>query len=93
VGWHSVGQWHSLRGAVKVEAVFEWFERGHVANKRRCLMRVQYRFFKSSFKSWDALCEEASAFATTIGRGHLINISVTLGETGGQGVIFVWYWE
>ena len=56
-------------------------------------MRVQYKFFKSSFKSWDALCEEASAFATTIGREHLINISVTLGETGGQGVIFVWYWE
>ncbi len=55
-------------------------------------MRVQHRLFKSSFKSWDALCEEASAFAATIGRERLINISAT-GESGGQGVIFVWYWE
>ena len=40
-------------------------------------MRVQHRLFKSSFKSWDTLCEEAAAFATTIGRERLINISVT----------------
>ena len=55
-------------------------------------MRVQHRLFKSSFKSWDALCKEATAFATTIGRERLINISVA-GESGGQGAIFVWYWE
>ena len=56
-------------------------------------MRVQHRLFASSFKSWDVLCEEAAAFATTIGRERLINISVTQGDTGGKGVIFVWYWE
>jgi hypothetical protein len=57
------------------------------------MVRVRHKLFKSSFKSWDALCEEATAFATTIGRERLINISVALGDTGGQGVIFVWYWE
>jgi len=56
-------------------------------------MRVQARLFKSSFKSWEDLCEEAAAFATTIGRERLINISVTQGDTGGQGVILVWYWD
>jgi len=35
-------------------------------------MRVQARLFKSSFKSWEDLCEEAAAFATTIGRERVI---------------------
>ena len=56
-------------------------------------MQVRHKLFKSTFKSWDSLCEEAGAFATELGRDRLINISVTLGDAGGQGVIFVWYWE
>ena len=54
-------------------------------------MRVQHKLFMSSFKSWEVLCEEAAAFATTIGRERLINISVSQGDT--EGVVFVWYWE
>ena len=56
-------------------------------------MQVRHKLFKSAFKSWDSLCEEAGTFATELGRDRLINISVTLGDAGGQGVIFVWYWE
>jgi hypothetical protein len=56
-------------------------------------MRVQHKIFKSSFGSWESLCDEAAAFASLIGRDRLINISVSQGDTGGQGVIFVWYWE
>jgi hypothetical protein len=56
-------------------------------------MRVQYRFFKSSLKSWETLCSEAAEFATGVGRERLINISVSAADTGGEGVIFVWYWE
>ena len=56
-------------------------------------MQVRHRRFESSFKSWDSLCEEAAAFATQVGRDRLINISTTQAETGGKGVIFVWYWE
>ena len=56
-------------------------------------MRVQHKIFESSFKSWDALCEEAAAFATTVGRERLINIAVAQGDTGGKGFIFVWYWD
>lgn len=56
-------------------------------------MRVQCRLFKSAMKSWETLCEEAAAFATGIGRERLINISVSQADTGGKGVIFVWYWE
>ena len=56
-------------------------------------MQVRHRLFKSSLKSWDALCEEAASFASTLGRERLINISVSQADTGGQGVIFVWYWE
>lgn len=56
-------------------------------------MTVQHKLFRSSFKSWEELCDQAAAFATTLGRERLINISVTQGDSGGQGVIFVWYWE
>jgi hypothetical protein len=62
-------------------------------------MSVQHRVFASSSKSWEALCAEASAFASEIGREKLINISVAasggddLFGRGGTGVIVVWYWE
>jgi hypothetical protein len=55
-------------------------------------MRVRYKLFKSATKSWETLCDEAAAFASTIGRDHLINVSVSQADMGGQGVIFVWYW-
>jgi hypothetical protein len=56
-------------------------------------MQVRHQLFESSFKSWDALCAEAGAFASTLGRERLITISVAQADTGGKGVIFVWYWE
>jgi hypothetical protein len=56
-------------------------------------MQVRCRLFKSVMKPWEDLCDEAAAFASTIGREHLINISVSQADTGGYGVIFVWYWE
>ena len=62
-------------------------------------MTVQSRVFSSSSMSWEALCSDASVFASEIGRERLINISVAAsGGTdvfglGGTGVIVVWYWE
>ena len=56
-------------------------------------MRVSHKLFRSRTKSWEALCDDAAAFATTVGKEHLINISVSQADTGGEGVIFVWYWE
>jgi hypothetical protein len=56
-------------------------------------MQVRYKLFKSVLKSWEDLSADAAAFASTIGRERLISISVSQADTGGQGVIFVWYWE
>ena len=62
-------------------------------------MVVRNRVFASSSKSWEALCDEASAFASEVGRERLINISVAASGGnevfgfGGTGVIVVWYWE
>ncbi len=56
-------------------------------------MRVRYRLFSSAFKSWEALCDEAAEFATSLGKDRLINISVSQADTGGKGVVFVWYWD
>ena len=62
-------------------------------------MRVQCRLFQSTTKSWDALIEEATEFATTRGRERLINISVSAAGgsdafgIGAKGAIFVWYWD
>ena len=60
-------------------------------------MKVLYQIFESTSKSWAALCDEASAFATQIGEPHLINISVSAAGGGnwggGGGAIFVGYWS
>ena len=60
---------------------------------------ARYRIFESRTKSWEDLCEDATRFATEIGRERLINISVA--ASGGSDVlghdsrelIVVWYWE
>jgi hypothetical protein len=62
-------------------------------------MKVQCRKFSSSTKAWDSLIEEATQFASSVGRERLINMSVSasggtdLFGMGGHGAIFVWYWE
>ena len=58
-------------------------------------MKVQCRLFQSTTKSWDALIEEATEFATAKGRERLINISVSASgdNPGADGTIFVWYWD
>jgi hypothetical protein len=39
-------------------------------------MKVQSKVFRSNSQSWDAMCEEVSAFASEIGADRLINISM-----------------
>jgi hypothetical protein len=62
-------------------------------------MTARHRIFESRTKSWEELCEDATTFATEVGREKLINISVAAsGGTemfghGGRGLIVVWYWE
>jgi hypothetical protein len=62
-------------------------------------MKVQCKMFSSSTKAWDSLIEEATHFASSVGRDRLINMSVSasggtaLVGMGGHGAIFVWYWE
>jgi hypothetical protein len=54
-------------------------------------MRVQFQIFKSSFRSWEALCGEAAQFASEKGKDRVINLAVS--EDHNDGVIIVWYWE
>ena len=54
-------------------------------------MEVKFQLFKSYTKSWQDLCAEAAAFASTKNRDRLINISVS--EDQNEGVIIVWFWE
>lgn len=62
-------------------------------------MTARHRIFESRTRSWEELCEDATTFATEVGREKLINISVAAsGGTemfghGGRGLIVVWYWE
>ena len=53
-------------------------------------MRVVFRHFRATFKSWKDLFQDASDFATEIGRERLISISHS--AEGGEGIIVVWYW-
>ena len=62
------------------------------------MRKVKYELFESDTKSWDTLCADAAAFATSVGHENLINISVSaaggthFGGAFSKGTIFVWYW-
>jgi ATP-dependent Clp protease ATP-binding subunit ClpC len=58
---------------------------------------ARHRVFESGSKPWQDLCDEATAFATQIGPGKVISISIARsgamsGESAG-GLVVVWYWE
>ncbi len=52
---------------------------------------VQFEIFKSSFKSWESLFEDAATFADGVGPERLIGISHS--EDQSKGVVTVWYWS
>jgi hypothetical protein len=53
-------------------------------------MRVRFKLFQSSIKSWQNLFREAADFATEIGRDKVISISHSADNS--QGVVTIWYW-
>lgn len=52
-------------------------------------MRVDYRIFRGTFKSWETLFQDAAAFASSVGE-NLISISHSAANT--EGVVTVWFW-
>ena len=54
-------------------------------------MRATYRVFRSSMSSWETLFDEASDFASGIGKDRVISISHS--EDHNDGVVVVWYWR
>jgi hypothetical protein len=54
-------------------------------------MNATYKVFRGSLASWKSLFREASEFATTLGKDHVINISHSCDSS--DGVVTVWYWE
>ena len=55
------------------------------------MFRVQYKLFRSSFSSWEALFKEGADFASTLPTDRLISISHS--EDQNEGVVCVWFWE
>ena len=53
-------------------------------------MRVVYKHFRASLKSWADLFQEAADFASTLDREALVSISHS--AEGIEGIITVWYW-
>ncbi len=53
-------------------------------------MRVERKVFRATFKTWEALFNQASDFATEIGPERLISISHSCDQ--GDGIVVVWYW-
>jgi hypothetical protein len=54
-------------------------------------MTARYKLFRSSFQSWDAMCEEVATFLTELGPDRVIGVSQSQEST--LGVLTVWYWE
>ena len=54
-------------------------------------MRADFRMFKGGvMKPWEDLLQEATDFASRLGRERLINISHS--DSQGRGIVVVWYW-
>jgi len=53
-------------------------------------MQVQHKTFRGTLKTWKVLFEEATQFATEIGKDNLISISHSADHS--DGVVTVWYW-
>ncbi|RJP33373.1 MAG: hypothetical protein C4547_12370 [Phycisphaerales bacterium] len=53
-------------------------------------MRVLFRHFRGTFRSWRNLFQEATDFATTVGPERLVSISHSADR--GEGIVTVWYW-
>ncbi len=56
----------------------------------RNMMRVEFKEFRATFKSWNDLFSEAAGFATVLDPQRLISISHS-GEN--EGMVCVWYWQ
>ena len=52
---------------------------------------MRFRIFRGTLTSWEALFEDAAAFASAIGPERLINVWQS--EDHKDGVVTVWYWE
>ena len=52
--------------------------------------RLNYRIFRGTLATWDALFSEAAEFATEVGPERLACISHS--EDNSDGVVTVWYW-
>jgi hypothetical protein len=54
-------------------------------------MRVHFKYFESSLRSWEELFGEAAEFASEIGPERRISISHSCDQN--KGVVTVWYWS
>lgn len=53
-------------------------------------MKMRFKVFRGTFKSWETLFTKASNFAADIGKDRLVNISHCCDHS--EGVVTVWYW-
>ena len=54
-------------------------------------MTMHFEVFRSRISTWDKLFEEASNFATSVGKERLVTITTSADQ--GEGIVVVWYWE
>jgi len=52
--------------------------------------RMEYKYFRGTFASWDQLFNQAADFATEIGPEWVVGISHSCDDD--DGVVTVWYW-
>ena len=53
-------------------------------------MIARFKLFKSSFDSWEQMCQDAADFLTQVGPQRVIGVSHS--QESSLGVITVWYW-
>ncbi|MDX1947724.1 MAG: hypothetical protein SFU86_20170 [Pirellulaceae bacterium] len=65
-----------------------WFR---VLNLGAAIMVARYKLFRSSYESWDTLCQQVTTFLTELGPERVIGVSQSHENT--LGIFTVWYWD
>lgn len=68
--------------------------------RSRLHVKLRYRCFESSSKSWDVLCQEVTTWVNgqirtyQLDHKDIVNISMDAAgpQIGSNGIIVVWYW-
>ena len=68
-----------------------WYGEDDCRQALQDVTKLDYRYYRGSWQSWEDLFAQASAFAASIGPERVVSLSHS--SEGADGVVVVWFWS